>query len=143
MDHDDREQLDRLAAGGDDVTLFPYAVELLDDLHDADLVVAMGGYKTAAEIIANRKAAVIVPRVAPRQEQLVRARILRDLGFIWLVEPEEDVVTALRAYVSAALAGEHPERLSHCDIDVGGAARAGSELDALLRTGSLFDMVAS
>ena len=40
----------------------------------ADAVVAMGGYNTVCELLAKGKRTLIVPRVAPRQEQLIRAR---------------------------------------------------------------------
>ena len=39
----------------------------------AKAVVAMGGYNTYCEILSFDKPALIVPRVAPRQEQLIRA----------------------------------------------------------------------
>ncbi len=141
MDHDERNHLENLARGRNNVTLVPYAVELLAVLRDANLVVAMGGYNTAAEIVANHKPAVLVPRTTPRQEQLVRSRILRDLGLVWLVEPNDVVVPTLRSYIGVALAGAVPEGLSRCDLDFAGASRAGDELDALVRDRPLVGMV--
>ncbi len=142
-DEEERRALTALAAGRDDVTLLPYTVELLDLLPNADLMVAMGGYNTTAEIVANAKAAVLVPRTTPRTEQLVRARILRDLGLVWVIEPDEDIVAGLRGYVGRALAGEHPTELARCDIAVDGARRAARELDALLLAKPLHAAVAS
>ncbi len=43
-------------------------------------VVAMGGYNTFCEILSFDKPAVIVPRVAPRREQLIRAERAQELG---------------------------------------------------------------
>ena len=43
----------------------------------AKAVVAMGGYNTYCEILSFDKPALIVPRVAPREEQLIRARARR------------------------------------------------------------------
>ena len=40
----------------------------------AKAVVAMGGYNTYCEILSFDKPALIVPRVEPRQEQLIRAQ---------------------------------------------------------------------
>ena len=40
----------------------------------AKAVVAMGGYNTYCEILSFDKPALIVPRVEPREEQLIRAR---------------------------------------------------------------------
>lgn len=43
----------------------------------ADLVVSMGGYNTACEILSQRKVSLIVPRETPRMEQLIRAQVLK------------------------------------------------------------------
>jgi predicted glycosyltransferase len=55
----------------------------------AKAVVAMGGYNTYCEILSFDKPALIVPRVAPRQEQLIRARRAAELGLIEMLLPEE------------------------------------------------------
>ena len=55
----------------------------------AKAVVAMGGYNTYCEILSFDKPALIVPRVAPRQEQLIRARRAAELGLIEMFLPEE------------------------------------------------------
>jgi predicted glycosyltransferase len=43
-------------------------------------IVAMGGYNTFCEILSFNKRALIVPRTAPRQEQLMRATRAQHLG---------------------------------------------------------------
>src|SRR5207244_11203269 len=45
----------------------PYAL-----LRQADRIVAMGGYNTVCDVLCFEKHALIVPRVAPRCEQLIR-----------------------------------------------------------------------
>ncbi len=52
-------------------------------------VVGMGGYNTYCEILSFDKPALIVPRVAPREEQLIRARRASELGLIDMLLPEE------------------------------------------------------
>jgi predicted glycosyltransferase len=49
----------------------------------------MGGYNTYCEILSFDKPALIVPRVAPRQEQLIRAKRAAELGLIEMLLPEE------------------------------------------------------
>jgi predicted glycosyltransferase len=49
----------------------------------------MGGYNTYCEILSFDKPALIVPRVAPRQEQLIRARRAAELGLIDMLLPQE------------------------------------------------------
>ena len=55
----------------------------------AKAVVAMGGYNTYCEILSFDKPALIVPRVVPREEQLIRASRAAELGLIDMLLPEE------------------------------------------------------
>lgn len=55
----------------------------------ARAVVAMGGYNTYCEILSFDKPALIVPRVVPREEQLIRARRASELGLVEMLLPEE------------------------------------------------------
>jgi predicted glycosyltransferase len=55
----------------------------------ATAVVAMGGYNTYCEILSFDKPALIVPRVMPREEQLIRASRASELGLIDMLLPEE------------------------------------------------------
>jgi predicted glycosyltransferase len=52
-------------------------------------VVAMGGYNTFCEILSFDKRALIVPRTAPRHEQLIRARRAAELGLLTMLSEEE------------------------------------------------------
>lgn len=54
----------------------------------ATVVVSMGGYNTVCEILTLRKPALIVPRTVPREEQLIRARVLYKHGFCEFISPE-------------------------------------------------------
>jgi predicted glycosyltransferase len=52
-------------------------------------IVAMCGYNTFCEILSFDKPAIIVPRLKPREEQLIRARRAAELGLIDMLLPEE------------------------------------------------------
>ena len=54
----------------------------------ADRVIAMGGYNTVCEVLSHGKPLLVVPRVTPRKEQLIRAQHLRDLGLLELCHPD-------------------------------------------------------
>ena len=58
-------------------------------LEHADCVVAMGGYNSVSEILAFGKPALIVPRVSPRKEQLIRAERLQEMGLLDMIHPED------------------------------------------------------
>jgi predicted glycosyltransferase len=58
-------------------------------LSRAERVVAMGGYNTVCEVLSLEKHALIVPRVNPRREQLIRAERMRDLGLLDVLHPDK------------------------------------------------------
>lgn len=51
-------------------------------------LVAMGGYNTFCEILSLDKRALIMPRIAPRREQFIRASRAEELGLIGMLTPE-------------------------------------------------------
>jgi predicted glycosyltransferase len=55
----------------------------------ASAVVGMGGYNTFCEILSFDKPALIVPRIVPREEQLIRAKRAAELGVIDMLLPQE------------------------------------------------------
>ncbi|WP_093236290.1 glycosyltransferase family protein [Sinorhizobium sp. NFACC03] len=70
-------------------------------------VVAMGGYNTYCEILSFDKPALIVPRIQPREEQLIRARRAAELGLVEMLLPDEAedplrLAAALKALPSRA-----------------------------------------
>lgn len=78
----------------------------------SDVVVCMGGYNTLCELAAMRKYPLVVPRVIPRREQLLRARAFKRLGYCDYMEPElADGPTLLEAVTRhlEALPREVPE----------------------------------
>ena len=79
-----RERAERL--GRIAVVTFDTHVELL--MERAVGVVAMGGYNTFCEILSFDKRAILVPRVTPRQEQLLRAIRAAELGLVRTLAPE-------------------------------------------------------
>lgn len=55
----------------------------------ADAVISMGGYNTVCETMSLHRPTVIVPRVSPRKEQLIRASFLKDHGYVGMIHPGE------------------------------------------------------
>lgn len=79
-----RERAERLARIA--VVTFDAHVELL--MERAVGVVAMAGYNTFCEILSLDKRAILVPRVKPRREQLLRAKRAAALGLVRALEPD-------------------------------------------------------
>lgn len=86
----------------------------------AKAVVAMGGYNTYCEILSFDKPALIVPRLAPRQEQWIRARRASELGLINMVLPREAEESVSFARILKALPGLPPPSRSRPDLRLEG-----------------------
>jgi predicted glycosyltransferase len=63
----------------------------------------MGGYNTYCEILSFNKPALIVPRITPREEQLLRARRAAELGMVDMLLPEQSCDPAQMAAALRAL----------------------------------------
>lgn len=98
-------------------------------LEGADRVIAMGGYNSLCEILSTGKPALIVPRVVPRCEQLIRAERFRDLGFLDVLRPEMLTPRALANWLGREI--EPPRRIRE-RIDFGGLERLPGLLEELV-----------
>ena len=85
------------------VILRRFVPDLLNYLHSASALVCMGGYNTLGEALATSLPTVCVPRVEPRQEQLIRAQAFGRLGLLTWVHPRELTVERLTAAVCMAV----------------------------------------
>jgi predicted glycosyltransferase len=127
MPDDQRERLEVTARGRDDLRVLGFVpdAELLVPL--ADDVVAMGGYNTTCEILAAGARALIVPRVQPRREQLIRAQALAKRGAVDMLRPDRLSAEALSEWLAAG--GSRP---APAPIDLGGLERLPALLDDVL-----------
>jgi predicted glycosyltransferase len=89
----------------------------------ADVVVAMGGYNSVVEVLAARKPLVLCPRVTPRKEQLIRARLMAQLGLARVVQIERESSKSLAVAIEAALTERLPPAAAQRGVDLGGADR--------------------
>ena len=96
-------------------------------------LVCMGGYNTTTEALRAAVPTVLVPRVEPRQEQLIRARAFARLGLVQSVEPGDLDASRLAAAVHVALGDSRSRIRSSVQraLDVDGAERAARELLAV------------
>ncbi|MFV0422408.1 glycosyltransferase family protein [Oleidesulfovibrio sp.] len=74
----------------------------------ADLVVSMGGYNTICEVLSQRKVTLIVPRDTPRQEQLIRARMLRREGLADYIEWDQMSPALMHSHIISLLDNPAP-----------------------------------
>jgi predicted glycosyltransferase len=129
---EERRALELAAVRRPNVRMIFFITELAELIRSANLVVAMAGYNTTVEILVAKKPAILVPRVAPRMEQLMRAKLLSNLGLAWVIQPEENLVTRLAELIQGALAGARPPCNCCNAVDLEGVHRVGDILDDLL-----------
>ncbi|MGH3505641.1 MAG: glycosyltransferase family protein, partial [Nocardioidaceae bacterium] len=91
-------------------------------LSAADLVVAMAGYNTTAEILGSGIRALLVPRKGPSAEQQMRASRFADRGWVHWLPPSTLAEETLADAVLAALESPRPKPAVPPDLD--GARRA-------------------
>ena len=101
----EQRKLTRLARG-----LPVHVIRTVNDsltyLSAADVVIAMAGYNTTAEIFTLDKPALLVPRSGPSAEQQMRAKLFADRGWVnWL--PPADLSPDMLAQ-AARLGVDHP-----------------------------------
>ncbi len=134
MDPGTRDAVGRQLADLDGVTLHEFVEDLPAWMAGCDLVLSMGGYNTLCEILACARRSVVVPRVYPRQEQLIRARAFERHGLVEVIDPRELSAESLEARLRRSLRRTPvlpaPPRI------FGGVAALQQRLRALLGWGS-------
>ncbi|HLR93329.1 MAG TPA: glycosyltransferase [Jiangellaceae bacterium] len=114
--------------------------EFLDDIETwlacAAAVVSMGGYNTVCEVLAADRPLLIVPRVRPRTEQLVRATALARTDAVDVVHP--DVLTPLHLHTWATHAVTSARRPRQ-GLDLEGLTRLPDLAAVLLESTSVLE----
>jgi predicted glycosyltransferase len=118
---DERERL-RERAGLSGVGFRDFLPGVSGLFTEVDALVCMGGYNTLVEAAGAGVATVCVPRVAPRLEQLIRARSFEQLGLLRTLDPAGLNPVTLRGEIARALRAEPGRRPSMPSFD--GATRS-------------------
>ncbi|HIK07850.1 MAG TPA: glycosyltransferase [Trichormus sp. M33_DOE_039] len=95
MPREVRQQLRNYAAQRDNLRVLEYLVEPTLLINQAERVIAMGGYNTTCELLSFGKRSLILPRIKPRKEQLIRAERLQALGLIDILHPHQLIPAAI------------------------------------------------
>lgn len=108
----------RLAGKNDRLSIVGFVPEAAHLIQRAERVVTMGGYNTLAEVLSFGKRALVVPRVSPRREQLIRAEHLRRLGLVDVLHPASLTAGAISQWLSS-----EPATATAASINLGGLTR--------------------
>jgi predicted glycosyltransferase len=90
-----RLAFERRALRLDRVTTLTFHEHLENLMEKAAAVVCLGGYNTFCEVLSLNKRSLIVPRVTPRAEQLLRAEAAQKLGLVQMLHPADLTPEAL------------------------------------------------
>lgn len=135
MDVSEYQILERYAAKiSSPITLKVFTPYLSSYLSIADLVVTMGGYNTVMEIMGYGRRSIIVPRVTPRREQLIRAERLAARNLVCMIHPDELTAGRLLVEVEAGMKERNPALESSPRLNMNGAEVASLTLIALLNS---------
>lgn len=115
-----RQRLHERAATCPRLRVLEFVAEPTQLLHHADCVVAMGGYNTTCELLSFGKRSLIVPRVKPRTEQLIRAQRLQKLGLTDLLHPNDVDPQAISEWIAQTQMRSHPRQTL---VDLNGLER--------------------
>ena len=125
---DDRRRLVQLASGRPDLLVVDFVADLSGWVAGAAAVVAMAGANTVTELLDTDVPALLVPRVRPRREQMVRAVALADRAAVDVADPDVLRPETIATWVAGAVR----RRVDRRGLAIDGLERARSRVGALL-----------
>ncbi|MDN5803802.1 MAG: hypothetical protein L0H26_04315, partial [Microlunatus sp.] len=130
---DRREQLDRMVSRRPEMSIHRFVSRAEEFIGSAAATVTMGGYNSVCESLAAGGPTLVVPRVVPRVEQVMRADALSRAGWLDVLLPAELSSRRIGGWLAAAvIGGRRPRR----PIDLDGLARVPRLVDGLLERSS-------
>ena len=85
------------------IKTLPFHPRLEELMQAADMIISMGGYNTVCEILTQKTPALIIPREAPRKEQLIRAQCLKSRNLVDFIPWNEVTPQLLREKMISVL----------------------------------------
>lgn len=128
----EREAILQRAEGKPKIQLLDFDNRIETLITGASGLIGMGGYNTFCEILSFDKRAIVMPRVKPRQEQLIRARRADELGVIKMMEPEAAEVPEKMAEALQALPKRRKPSEAGCWLPLDGLEKIGEIVEAHL-----------
>lgn len=120
MSADARDRVRRIAAERGEIRVLDFVNDPERLLEGAQRVITMGGYNSVCEVLALDKRALIIPRVGPRAEQLIRAQRLQALGLAEMLHPSQLDPDALACWLESTTTGDEGQAPIRQRIDFSG-----------------------
>jgi predicted glycosyltransferase len=131
LDPAERRRIEHSVGAHPQAHVREFTDDMMSYMAAADAVVCMGGYNTICEVASVDTPAVVVPRVRPVEEQLIRAERLARRGAVAVVHPDEMTPALMGVAVLKALNSERSDR--RMLLDLGALPRIEQYIAALQR----------
>ncbi len=135
----ERAEFRTIAAARGDVRVLEFVTDCRPVLERASRVICMGGYNTVCEVLSYEKPALIVPRIKPRTEQLIRAERMARLGLVDVASPTTLTPRTITTWLRSG--GPAHAASARTRIDLNGTARLPGLLHEVLREPSEVSLV--
>ncbi len=114
-----KEKLSQVAQQYPHFQICEFTDDIISYMEAADTIVSMAGYNTVCEILSLSKRAVVVPRMKPVQEQLIRAERMASFGLFRFIHPEALTAESLLEAVVEQLnrTSKHLPPVSRLDLE--------------------------
>ncbi len=132
MSESERSHLKRYESMGAPLTMIRFTPDMPSYLNAADLVISMGGYNSFCEILSLKKRAIIIPRVKPRLEQLIRTECFVSKGLVRMIHPESLTSKRLLKGINSTLKGDDLVCPRDAGVGMEGAMNASRAIGRLL-----------
>ncbi|MBE0010923.1 glycosyl transferase family 28 [Arthrobacter sp. AET 35A] len=126
MPKEDRVLIEKSAAPGTRVTSM--VRDGLAEMREASAIVSMGGYNSVCEIMSTNTPALVVPRVHPRREQLIRAESLARHELMDMCHPDQFAPQVLTDWFETVVGTPAPRH----NVDLNGLHTVGEYAAELL-----------
>ncbi len=133
LDQIKKRRLMRFAEALEKVVFLRFHLNLMATMANANLIVCMGGYNTLCEILSMKKWAIVVPRVRPRTEQLIRASRFQNLNLMEMIHPDEISPMMLMERVIARLRQPRIPEFNANEFSMDGLFRIENRVKAIVK----------
>lgn len=127
----ERERLRTMAEGLPAVSFLDFTSDMITLMAAADLIVSMAGYNTICEILSLRRKAIVIPRVTPTEEQLLRVERIASRGCFTAIHPDDLTPELMSGEIWRQL-NSPADETAWTRVDLGAQTVINAEVEALL-----------
>ena len=129
MGEEHHRRIQEIAAARTDMEVVRQVADADSLVSRVEKVICMGGYNSLLSVVSFEKEALIVPRVHPRTEQLIRSELFQQRGLVDVLLPDQLTASALTEW----MARRPQKKADRATVDLCGLKRIASFVQELCR----------